>query len=352
MKKEMKRIFFQDHNSINAHFKQSRDDFFVDEIMNFKTKDVGNYLIVKIQKQDMSTLELLELLEEELNCYNIGYAGLKDKYATTTQYLSFPLKFSRDLKHFRHPQIKILETFQARSGLSIGDLEGNRFKIRLHKVGRFHAQQITEILNSVMRNGMPNYFGYQRFGKDVENFDKAREIAHGEIVLKDRRINKLLSNAYQSHLFNDWLRERVLLSNEINEDEERKLALNNQAFLFRVLEGDVMLNSKSLKWENVTDIKALKKPYKEKKLLPTGLLCGTKVWHAQGEAGELERKYNDEDVQAKGDRRLAIVFPSKIESKHEDKNEILELSFTLPKGSYATVLIENLLNTDLTPRPK
>ncbi len=348
----MKRIFFQDHNAIKAHFKQSNEDFFVDEIMNFKTKDVGNYLIVKIQKQDMSTLELLTLLEESLNCFNIGYAGLKDKYATTTQYLSFPLKFSRELKHFRHPQIKILETFQARQGISIGDLEGNRFTVRLHKVGRFNASEIQAHLDNVLRNGMPNYFGYQRFGKDVENLEKAREIAHGDIVLKDRRLNKLLSNAYQSYLFNDWLKERVELSNTINESEEEKLKLNNQPFLFRVLEGDVMLNTKSLKWENVTDIQALKKPYKEKKLLPTGLLCGSKVWNAQSVAGEIEKKYNDPDVQAKGDRRLAIIFPSKIASKHDDKNEILELSFTLPKGSYATVLIENLLNVDLTPKAK
>ena len=350
----MKRIFPQTHKAIKFSFKQTRDDFIVTEVPLFdKPTDKGNYLIVKVQKQDMSTMEMLSTLERDLQCFSIGYAGLKDKYATTTQYISIPLKFSRAFEKLRHPRIKVLESFRSREKLNIGDLKGNNFFIRLKDVGLEASDNMITVLDDIMRNGMPNYFGYQRFGRDSSNFEKARDVAQGELIMKDKKIHKIMLHAYQSYLFNDWLAERVRLSNEeayneLNFNDEILEQLKNQKGLLKVLPGDIMQDHKG-KFVNVTDLKEIRKPYKEQKIVPTGLLSGSKAWRAKGVAGEIEHHFDDLTVNATGVRREAIVYPKQIRYKYNSKEKTFELSFTLPKGAYATVLLENIANRDLSP---
>jgi tRNA pseudouridine13 synthase len=73
----------------------------------------------------------------------------------------------------------------------------------------------------------------------------------------------------------------------------------------------------------------------------TGLLCGKKVRHATLDAWEIEKCYND-DINADGARRYAWVYPTEIEGRFNNVEAQYELNFTLPKGSYATVLIEEI----------
>lgn len=309
-------------------------------------------------------MEMLSIIESATHCTNIGYAGLKDKAATTTQYISLPLKFSKSLKRLKHPQIKLLESFRSTKKLGLGDLQGNRFFIRLKEVSPASAQRLQEVLDEIMRHGMPNYFGYQRFGRDSANFEKARAIAHGEEDMRDKKMQRLLTNAYQSYLFNDWLSQRIALSLEIADTQEEQLVrlygltplqaeqLKNQPGIFRVLPGDIMLEHKSGKWVNVTDLQAIRKPYKERKLSPTGLMAGKKAWRAKLMAASLENRYDDLLVQAAGERRPAWVYPTEIRSTYKQEEALFELTFVLPKGAYATVLLENLANRDLSPSPK
>ncbi len=359
----MKRIITQTHKPIKFKFRQSKEDFIVTEIPLFdEPADKGNYLIARVQKQDLSTMEMLDILESELQCFNIGYAGLKDKYATTTQYISLPLKFSKSFERLRHPRIKILESFRGKEKLSIGDLKGNNFFIRLHDVTPESAVKLAAVLDDVMRKGMPNYFGYQRFGRDSANFEKARDVAQGESIMKDKKVNRIMLHAYQSYLFNDWLARRIELSHDIKTKEcEELLAdlnisqeecdiLKKQSGILSVLPGDIMFESKTKKLINVTDLQAIRKPYKEQKIVPTGLLAGSKVWRAKGMAGEIEYHFDDLSVRAVGTRREALVYPKSIRHEYKKEQKSFELSFTLPKGSYATVLLENLANRDLTPR--
>ena len=359
----MKRIFIQTHKPIKFRFKQTTEDFIVTEVPLFDVPtDKGNYLIAKVQKQELSTMEMLSFLESELQCFNIGYAGLKDKHATTTQYISLPLKFSRSFERLRHPRIKILESFRGKEKLSIGDLKGNNFFIRLHDVSPESARNLSEVLDDIMRHGMPNYFGYQRFGRDSANFEKARDVAQGELIMKDTKIHKIMLHAYQSYLFNDWLARRVEISREIKTKDCEELLVNlnisqqecdtlkNQAGLFSVLPGDIMYESKTKKWLNVTDLQSIRKPYKEQKIVPTGLLAGSKAWRAKGIAGEIEHHFDDLTVNAMGRRRDAVVYPKSIRHEYKKETKCFELSFTLPKGSYATVLLENLANRDLSPQ--
>lgn len=357
----MKRIFIQTHNSVAFFFRQTADDFIVDELPLKRGPERGNYLHLKVRKQNLSTIEMIAALQEHTQCFTIGYAGLKDKSATTTQYLSVPLKFSRALKSFNHPRITFLESFRQSTKINMGDLEGNRFFIRLKEVTPESAQHIQDVLDGIMRHGMPNYFGYQRFGRQSGNFEKTRDVAHGESGMKDTKMHRLLGNAYQSYLFNDWLAERVTMSKKIagmdvaavmgayGLSEPEASQLKTQPGIFRVLPGDIMLDVKAQKWVNVTDLQAVRKPYKERKLIPTGLLAGRKAWRAKALAGKVESAFDDAAVVTSGDRRPAWVYPSQIESEYKPAEGFFELSFTLPKGAYATVLLENLANRDLGP---
>ena len=358
----MKRIFTQTHKPIKFTFRQTRDDFIVTEETLLNTASTkGNYFIAKVQKQDLSTMELLDILESELQCFSIGYAGLKDKHATTTQYISIPLKFSRSFERLRHPKIKILESFRSKEGLSIGDLKGNHFSIRLKDVSPESSRNLIEVLDDIMRKGMPNYFGYQRFGRDSANFEKARDVAQGELLMKDNKIQKIMLHAYQSYLFNDWLAKRIELSGDIKEkacdelvkelniSEQECELLKNQSGLFAVIPGDIMYEAKGKNWINVTDLQAIRKPYKEHKMVPTGLLAGTKAWRSKGPAGEIEHHFDDLTVNAAGLRREAWIYPKSIRYEYKKEDKFFELSFSLPKGSYATVLLENLANRDLSP---
>ena len=356
----MKREFIQNHKPVPFVFSQTSDDFIVDEIPLEREKGRGNYLVVKVKKRNMTTNEMLGILEDTTQCYHIGYAGLKDKSALTTQYLSLPLKYSKALERFRHPQIKIVDSFRCRDRINMGDLKGNRFFIRLHKVSHSGAVELERVLKEIQRHGMPNYFGYQRFGKDSADFEKTRDIAHGEQDMGDRRLKRLLSHAYQSYLFNDWLASRVKLSKklinmqadeivkEFGVTDKEAAQLLDQPGIFKVIPGDVMIDHKTQKWVNVTDLQAIRKPYKERKLTPTGLLSGKKAWRAKTVAAQFESPYDDQMVVASaGDRRVAWVYPSEIRSKYLAKEGVFELSFSLPKGAYATVLLENLANREL-----
>jgi|LGOV01.1.fsa_nt_gb tRNA pseudouridine13 synthase len=355
----MKRKYIQDHNPVSFSFKPTREDFIVDEIPLYEAGKNGNYVHFHIKKTDMSTLELIAILEEQTKFHNISYAGLKDKYATTTQYISMPASYEKYFAKFKHPQIEILGSFLHREKLNIGDLKGNRFKIRLRDVTPSAAEKLDKVLAEIVRQGVPNYFGYQRFGQDENHFEKSQEAAHGSKVFRDRRLNKLMSNAYQSYLFNDWLVERVQLCRELDYMDlsafEKKWGLSTeevkqlqaQSSIFKVLPGEVMLDVMNNKWVNVKDLASVKKPYKERKLQPTGMLVGKKAWRSRGVAGAIEARHDDDEVAMAGERRVAWIYPKEIKSTYIKKESIYELSFALPKGAYATILLENLANRDV-----
>jgi tRNA pseudouridine13 synthase len=307
------RIFFQDFEPLNFTFKQNRYDFIVDEIPSIEFKGSGNYRILKIKKQFNSTWELMAKISEELDIpeHLIGYAGLKDKNATSTQYISIPANKSREYKRLNSKLIQVEKTYYHNKKLKIGDLQGNRFTITLKDVKPQMLPQLYQTLSQIQKHGMPNYFGYQRFGFEY-NFEQTKQIVYGEEVLSDKKVEKFLKLAYQSYFFNAWLAARVELSKK---EGLKKL---------KSFEGDIYLL--------------------ENKKIITGLLPGRNIIRAKGDARVIEEQFDDIYIHEKGYRRDAIVLPSDIKNKYDEKNEWLEVSFTLPKGSYATVLIENLAN--------
>ena len=331
----IERFYPKNDKTLNFKFVQNDEDFIVEE-QPIKFSGAGSFLVLKIVKNNCDTWELIDRLSKFLNVFSneIGYAGLKDKRATTTQYITIPKKYSKEIKLFRNKKIEIIDTFLHKEKLNIGDLEGNRFKINLHNVGITDINHIQKIIKLIIKEGMPNYFGYQRFGKDVvDNLAKAKDVVYGEEIVKDKKLSKMLIAAYQSSFFNAWLVERLQLSNEE----------------FKLLDGDIFLDLQKDKLFTPKVITAnIINDFNNFKITPTGLLPGRKVFKAVGEALLIEQKYDDLYIQEKGYRREAIVFPRDITCKYDANKKICSLDFVLPKGSYATVLVEYLANKNFS----
>lgn len=327
------RQYLEQREPIHFKFEQNKEDFIVDEI-GLEWKGNGNFLILHIQKVEMTTWDMIASFAKHLdiNAEKIGYAGLKDKHATTTQYISIEAKYEKALKKFKNPQIKILKITRHTHSIRMGDLLGNRFSINLFEVNQIQAGQIEKLARKSEKFGLPNYFGYQRFGRDEDSIEQAKAMIAGDLFINDAKLKKFLISIYQSVFFNDWLEERVLLSREKNGGK------------FMLLEGDVF---KSLEDGKIFTPKKLpQKDFEEKKVVPTGLLCGRDVYRARGEARVIEEKYDDGFLYDKGQRRDAVVFPSDIVMDYTNNFDIMKVSFTLPKGSYATVFLENIASKE------
>ncbi len=283
--------------SLSFSFRQSFDSFFVEELPNFQAHPKGRYTILKVRKVGLSTWEAADILERSFGA-RVGYAGLKDKNATAIQYFSLD---RTKLHKLRHPKIEILATYKSAQPLRLGDLQGNRFVIKIG--GVVSIERLQNALEILAKEGVPNYFGYQRFGSDA--LRQAKALVEGEYFPKDRRWQRYLYSVWQSHLFNMWLAERVAMSEGV----------------FKKLPGD--------KYENG---------------VVTGLLPGRGVAKASKAARAIERRY-DMRLPVRGARRPTLIYPQDCYAKQIQNG--MEIGFTLPKASYATIVLENLLGREL-----
>jgi len=345
------------HKPLSFDFKQTVERFFVEEIPLYPFTGKGNFLILKIKKTDMSTHKLLTVLAKatELNERDIGYAGLKDKNATTIQYISIPKQAEKLLnKNLTTERIEILERTYNKTPLKIGYLKGNRFSIILHNMNEKDAKFFNTTAKMMQAKGIPNYYGYQRFGEDAKSYLQGKEIAHSGKRLKGSR-EKLLVAAYQSYLFNKWLGMRVKLSNTItvhppavaakklNYPEPLVKVLAKQPQFFKLFLGDAMMPYPYGKINFVKDMLYSAKVFKDKKLSPTGLLCGANALRAQSDAYHLEEAFDDTELMSlKGDRRFAWIWPQEVETDYDKTLQKLTMDFYLPKGSYATTFLEEI----------
>jgi len=337
-------------------FNKNSETFVVEEKQLYDWSNQGEWLILKIRKKDLTTHDLLKILSERIGVKtrDIGYAGLKDKHGMTIQHISLNKRFLPKIEKFKHPKIKILEKHIHSNKLKIGHLKGNRFFIRLKKVNPTDAKKINKVLKEIKKYGIPNFFGYQRFGRDNSAL-QGKQIIEGELVIRNRAVEKLLINAYQSELFNEWLTERINLSNIFNEFDEKDLLkkypkeivefVKTQKHPFKLLPGDVMRHYPYGKDFYLEENEAHR--FDEKDISPTGMLAGKKVKMAKDFAGEIEKKYYRLIPGRDGERRYAWIFPEDIEGNYNEKEWQYNLNFFLPKGCYATVFLEILLNREI-----
>jgi len=351
------KTYAYNHTPLKFDFKQTVERFFVEEIPLYSFTGTGNYLILKIKKTDMSTWKLITVLAKAtgLEERDIGYAGLKDKNATTIQYISLPKKYEKELnKNLTTEKIEILERTYNKAPIKIGHLKGNRFSIILHDISENEAKFFNTTAKKMQVDGIPNYYGYQRFGEDSRSYLQGKEIAHSGKRLKGSK-EKLLVSAYQSYLYNKWLASRVKLSAIIRDNKVEEAAkklqypmdlvkvLAKQPQFFKLFLGDIIMPYPYGKSDYVKEMQQSAQAFEQKKISPTGLLSGANALRAKSDAYHLEEAYDDTDLNSlKGDRRFAWIWPKDVETQYDSNTKKLTVEFYLPKGSYATTFLEEI----------
>lgn len=352
----MDRFYSLSHAPIPFHFKQSVRDFVVEEIPLYPFSGDGEHLILHVRKKNLSTWDLVSLIANHLGIKGreIGYAGLKDKNAMTKQYISLPKKYERALESFAHPDVKFLEKRYHKNKIHMGHLKGNRFFIRLKKVNPTAAQMIDEALKNIVANGMPNFFGFQRFGIGGENYKKGEAILRNRLRERNVKLKNFYINAYQSHMFNLWLSRRLEISTMVSSFKTSELTnllnlpaevidkMQKQPQPFKLLEGDLLMHyphGRPFEFDG-SDEEAER--FLERDVVPTGLLLGKRARRCSGLSRTIEKEFDEEFKAIDGLRRYAWIFPEAVEGSYREEEAWYELHFTLPKGSYATVLIEEI----------
>ena len=194
----------------NAHgiLKRNPEDFQVDEIPLVSPCGEGEHIYLHIKKREVNTHWVARLLSETFGVkeHDVSYAGQKDRYAVTTQWFSIyapKIEMVLESRPFPEEDIEILVQTRHSKKLRRGDLIGNRFNIVLRDIKtsadsvEFQVgdpaglqQAIENNLQKIKLNGVPNYFGLQRFGRGGGNMDQALAMLTGQRREKNRQKKK------------------------------------------------------------------------------------------------------------------------------------------------------------------
>ena len=386
---------------IAAKFKASEEDFLVEEIPQYLPNGSGEHLYILLEKTGLTTDQVIHRLAQsfKIKPMNIGYAGKKDRIGRTRQWFSLLRITKNQIEDLNIPGTKILEMDFHKNKLRLGHLKGNRFIISLKDVENNSLNIVKQILEELEHDGIPNYFGPQRFGIKGDN----PEI--GFAIFKEdwqKAIKYILGNPKESERS-----VQILKARELFEEGEYKKALElwpNDQFLAKMIlrclienEGDFVktgkqlpnkqlrffLNSLQSFWfnrclakrllninkiwtgdlaylhRNGAVFRVLNEEQEQPRInnfeiSPSGPVFGSKMIQPEGEELNLEngvlQEYNfqfDNLLSSfrrwnlDGERRSFRVQLKNVECFHE--NDCIRLSFDLDSGCYATSVVREIL---------
>ena len=320
--------------------KAETDDFLVREDLGFAPDGEGEHVLVRLRKRDCNTPFVAQELAKfaGLPARGVSYAGLKDRYAVTEQWfcLHLPGKETPDFSAFQLAGCEILETARHRRKLRIGTLKGNKFILLLREISDRPAAE--QRLQAIRRDGVPNYFGSQRFGQRGNNIVQALKWSRGEISIKDRSKRSFYLSAARSALFNSVASERL-----------------SRFGRWHLMDGDALQLTGRGSWfvAGEDELPALSARLHEGELSITAPLPGV------GEPGTLREAQSFEQscLELQPDllallqrervetaRRAVLVLPADMDWQWRD-DATLALSFALPAGCYATSVVRELLGS-------
>ncbi|WP_298219455.1 tRNA pseudouridine(13) synthase TruD [Halothiobacillus sp.] len=343
---------------LKGQLKQSPADFRVDEILGFEPDGEGTHGLFLIEKTGITTGHMLGLLSKLSGVAerDIGFCGMKDKLAVTTQWVSLPLAASHSSENppdwidALPDHVVVLRWNLHRKKLRRGNHRGNRFSITIRNVIG-DDPEFVQRLDRLEEQGFPNYFAEQRFGHAGGNYallEKLGRLSNARSISRADR-NWGISTL-RAEIFNRVLSDRLSRSTEATAEsgDLARLAGTNSWFLV----ADEELNNAQQR----IDIKDI---------WLTGPLWGEGASPAgecvQAEenriAAEVLSRYGAEnwsshlhDWRVDHDRRalMAPVTGLQCEEKTEEGGRILNLSFELESGSYATALLREIIELTQT----
>ncbi len=326
-----------------ARFKQYPGDFRVHEVLGFDLDGEGEHLWIKVCKTGLNTRDVADQLAGlfKVAARDVGYSGLKDKHAVTTQWFSLPLPIARQLPDDlpQLAQLSIEETVRSRKKLRSGAHRQNHFTITLREL--HDCRDLLEArLLAVRAQGFPNYFGKQRFGHGGRNVISARSMFQRKQKISRFKRGIYLSAA-RSHLFNKILDARIAQQNWQTVLPGEVCVLDGSNSIFQCPQPD----------------EAVSQRHSEFDLHTSGALYGRGESLATGQVLELESQcLADEDILTSGleaaglkqERRALRAIAQDMSWRWLDTST-LEIDVTLQRGVYATSLLGELVELQESP---
>ena len=401
-----------DFPGVGGTIKQRAEDFFVQELPLYEPSGEGEHVYCEIEKVGLTTFDAINRIAAALgiSSRDIGYAGLKDARAITRQILSVWGTTEEKVMGLRLPGITVRWAARHGNKLRLGHLAANRFAIKIREVNPTDVVKLKAPLEVIHRRGLPNYFGEQRFGRRGDNdrlgaalvrddnvgvltlllghpdpavddpdtlkaraaFDQrdneasmrawprrsglerrvlARLMKTGRpsaaVRAVDEKLRRLWVSALQSRMFNEVTARRVT-SGTLDRIMDGDLAWKHDSGgVFRVEEGQAAVEQPRC---DVFEIS------------PSGPLIGYRMTMPSGEPLRMEQEaFDAAGLEAghfrghsigkvKGARRPLRVRPEDVDLSAgvDDHGGYITVAFTLPAGSFATVLLQELMKS---PQP-
>ena len=332
---------------ITAVLRQSPADFCVEEILGFEPAGEGEHVFLWIEKIGLNTQQVADQLARlaKIPARLVSYSGMKDRHAVTRQWFSvhMPGNSSVDWELLNTHQLKVLRVSRHLRKLRRGVHKGNHFVITLTELQADISVSPLAVIEHraalLASQGVPNYFGEQRFGFDGSNLLRAQQLFAGAFKPK-RHQRGIYISAARSYIFNQVLAERVannswnhLLGGELlmldgshsvfAQDVEQEHP--EPELVQRLLEGDIHLTG----------------PLYGK---PASLNCSGMVAALElavvSSLTEFRQGLDAEGLKA--ERRALRVIPQDIHWQLQEHK--LLVSFSLPSGSFATAVLRELVN--------
>ena len=320
----------------------SPEDFEVEEILGFSAGGEGPHALLRVRKRGANTEWVARELARAAGCkpFEVGFAGLKDRNAITTQHFTIPRgkRAAEEFSGLSGEGFEVLAAAPHQRKLPRGALEGNRFVITVRGLA-CDSNALRERMAAIGAGGAPNYFGAQRFGRDAGNLAQvvatAAMLARGERPRsRDRSAQGFMLSAARSVLFNAILAERIAQRtwNTLCAGDVANLDGRGSVFAVPTVEAELERRCAAL------DVH------------PTAPLPGEGVSLSTGEVLMLEER-----IAAGFPAALAVIAQERMKSErralrirvrdleHEYQGDVLRLKFALSAGSFATTVLREII---------
>ena len=198
---------------LSGRLRVAAEDFVVEELLGFAPDGAGGHVLLSVEKRGANTCWVAAQLARAagVQARDVGYSGQKDRHAVTRQAYSLPWPVSAPLDaclEFAGEGYRVLSAARHGRKLRPGSHRGNRFAIRIRCTDG-DAGAIDARLRVIAEEGVPNYFGPQRFGREGGNLTRARSWAQVHDAPRDRIQRGFALSAARSEIFNRVVEERV-----------------------------------------------------------------------------------------------------------------------------------------------
>lgn len=298
-----------------ASFRSLPEDFQVTEELGFEPVGEGEHVYLYVEKKGENTAWVAEQIARiaRVKPMDIGYCGRKDRHAITRQWFSVYLPMRNqdpepDWAVLNTDSINIIKISRHVRKLRKGEHQANHFAIRLRDVQTDDIEALNNKIEKIFVQGVPNYFGEQRFGHKANNLREAQALLVEGKQYRDKQKRGLVLSAARSYLFNLVLAERVRSGN-----------------WDQILKGDPEPIASGPLWGRGRPL-----AFDELLVLEQAVLSPWNLWC-----------HSLEHMGLNQERRALVLRPSAGKYQWHSR-DCLELGFTLEAGAFATSVLAEL----------